>query len=705
MKLRLLIAAVLAVSLTLVAVNASSIIDTFWIVASSVTVDVVFWVSIALAVTFQLLGHVIRSAKVTTLFSPIEQSKVSTQLRAFSIGQLFNNLLPLRIGEFIRTAVISQKLNISYLYTFTLVVFERSIDAIIISIAGIVTLLLVYGNQADVTVAYGLFVALGILGVLALGVILLFAFTPRVMLRLIYHVTAIFNQGLKDSLRFKLWSLSYGLSKTLTRKVLPRYFAATIVMWFAYIASLICISLTLIDGNSLQAVASAIAPYAAISTPAGPAGLGVFSSSLTSILGGIEMQKVLVYGIVAWFIMIVPISVIGVISISKTREPLWRRRYKGASDASLANKLVRNEDVSGELAHFLDGYFKGNKPSVIVNGLERRGAFHLVKYFRGGSDAITILSLQGKERVVKKIIPIELKDRLKAQYDWLRRYRGGAIVDAFNEETGADYYSIDIAYDKTSVSLFEYVHEIPLDRARLLLAEAWQGLDGAVYVKKGKLQANPEAIMTYIDKHVYDCLDKAMLVDADIRRVVKKKKILINGVEYDNLDQIIKKIKGHAEAWKDITTWRPTGAVHGDMILDNLLYSRKHDRVIIIDPAPDGNIVEGPVFDFAKAAQSLYCGYEFLLRDETEVGYGSNGITFNEGKSLRFSELDEYMRSELAPAYLTPGEIRAILFHAGVLFIRRLKHQVHYTPENALKFYAVGVRTLNQFLAQYDDRR
>ncbi|MNT87607.1 hypothetical protein D3C72_2280440 [compost metagenome] len=60
------------------------------------------------------------------------------------------------------------------------------------------------------------------------------------------------------------------------------------------------------------------------------------------------------------------------------------------------------------------------------------------------------------------------------------------------------------------------------------------------------------------------------------------------------------------------------------------------------------------------------------------------------------------MRETLAKDYLTEGERKAVLFHAGSLFLRRLKHQVHYTPENALKFYAIGVRTLNQFLEQYD---
>lgn len=701
MTLRAILLLPVLASLVLLAIYSPEIMKTFHYVASSVAIDGTFIVFVGLAIIFQVIGHVMRSKKAAVLFDPIEHSKVSSQLRAFGIGQLFNNLLPLRLGEFIRAAVISQKLNISYSYTFSLIVFERALDIVFIAIGALLAVLIVVGTipAQTASILFGL-LSVGLVGILAIVVL---KNPPTWLLGFTYTATRIFNPQLKNLIRFKVWSLSYGLHKSLSREMMKRYISMTFGMWVCYLFSIFLVAMVLLRDVDIQgALVAAFAPYVGIAAPAGPAGLGLFSSGVQTIAQLVTEGNSTVFAIITWVIILLPISLIGIISIPKTAEPIWKKRRKGSSDASLANKVIRNEDVSGELEHFLEGYFKGNKPSLIVNSLEHAGELRLVKYFRGGSDAITILALQGRKRTVKKIIPIELKDRLKAQYDWLKKYSNDVIVAVSNEKTANDYYSIDIAYDKTSVSMFDYVHEIPLERAQDLLTDAWKSLNDSVYGKAKKKVSDPKALEKYVDKHIFGCVDKAAEVDENIRHATEAEKIIINGIEYDNLHQILKRIKDHPDAWNDLCTYRSSGVVHGDMILDNLLYSRGDNKVIIIDPAPDGNIIEGPVFDFGKAAQSLYCGYEFLLRDETLVEYKNNEIVFSENKSLRFSELDVFMRNTLAKKYLSEGERRAILFHAGTLFLRRLKHQVHYTPENALKFYAVGVRTLNQFLDQYE---
>lgn len=701
MTLRSLLILAILVSFLLLLMHSSDIIATFQHVIKSTPVNGFTISLIIAAIVLQITGHILRSKKATILFNPIESSKVSTQLRAFGVGQLFNNLLPLRLGEFVRTAIISQKLNISYLYTFTLIVFERALDVIFIALGAIFVILIATGaiSTGILTVLVGLLLV-GVMGVCA---VIVLKNPPRWILKFIYITTRSFNDRIKNLIRFKLWSLSYGLNRSISRGVLNKYVLITTLMWLIYLTSIFLISLvTLGNIGSSSGLVPVFAPYVGIAAPAGPAGLGSFSSVAELISGAVVSGDVTVFVIMSWFIILVPISAIGVLSVFKTKEPVWKRRRSGSSDSSLVNKVIRNEDVSGELEHFLEGYFKGNEPSLIVNRLEAEGSLHLVRYFRGGSDAITILVLQNGRRVVKKIIPIELKDRLKAQYDWLRKYNNDIIVKVSKEVTADDYYSIDIAYDKTSVSMFEYVHEIPLEKAQRLLASAWKGLDKAVYSGTSQsINENSDDIERYIDTHITSCVEKAIKVQPGLKQAIEPKKIIVNGIEYDNLNQILRKIKQNKRAWSDISKYRSTGVVHGDMIMDNLLYSHESKKVIIIDPAPDGNIVNGPVFDFAKAAQSLYCGYEFLLRDETLVEYKNNEIAFHEGKSLRFSELDIFMREILAKEYLSEGEQRAILFHAGVLFLRRLKHQVHYTPENTLKFYAVGIRTLNQFLEQY----
>jgi len=701
MTLRKLLLIPLFISVILLAVYSKEIIVTIHLVVSSIRLEPLFVFLIIFSLLFQLIGHFLRSKKATFLFSPIEKSKTSTQLRAFSVGQLFNNILPLRIGEFIRTAIISQKLSVSYSYTFLLVIFERCLDILFIVLG--ITLVFLITTITVPMLVWQTLIGLTLVGVLGLAIIAVSSYQPRWLLRVIYVISNLFNVKVKNLIRFKFWSLGYGLKKSLTKETLPRYLTFTVLMWLSYLVSTLLVALAIFQATNIgDYIIASFAPYIGIATPAGPAGLGVFSVSVDSILNTTILGKSTLFNIISWSMILIPISVIGLLSLPKTAEPIWKKRSKGASDVSLVNKVIRNEDVSGELEHFLEGYYRGNNLSKIVNRLEFEEDFSLVKYFRGGSDAITVLALRRSKRTVKKIIPIELKDRLKAQYDWLKKYGGGAIVKTSNEKTADDYYSIDIAFDKSSVPLFEYVHEIPLKRAQKLLKDSWASLDRRVYKSAGDTVSDKGALEAYIEKHIYGCIEKAGKVDPAILEATKPKKLVVNGLEYDNLRQVIAKIKKNPQAWDDLSTYRSTGVVHGDMIIDNILYSRDKRRPIVIDPAPDGNIFEGPVFDFGKAAQSLYCGYEFLLRDENRVHLvNGNEISFNEGKSLRFSELDDFMRNTLAKEYLTDGERKAILFHAGSLFIRRLKHQVHYTPENALKFYAVGVRTLNNFIDQY----
>ena len=702
MTIRKLLVIPLVLSLFIFLFYAREILHTASLVMTNLNVTAPLIGVLIIAVIIQFVGHYFRSKKAAYLLRPIEKSKITTQFRAFSVGQLFNNLLPFRIGELIRAAILAQKLNISFLYSFILIVFERAVDALFLAICGIL-LILIAGAGFSLMVPL---LALALIAIFGILIVVILKLQPKWLLDFVQISTAQLNDSLRDKFRFKVWSVGYGLKKTIEPKLLARYGFYTVLSWVFYFASTaIVAAVILVPGTVSALAAAAIGPYLGVSLPSGPASLGTYSQNISVFhyLLNHPSEQIIVYMIVSWCILVIPISVVGVVLLlTNTKELFWKKRPLSASNISLENKLSRTEDISGDMSAFLNSYFRNNGLSSIVSRLEQSDEFNLVKYFKGGSDAITILVLENGEKTVKKIIPIELKDRLKAQYDWLNKYGGGSIVTVSNEITSTDYYSINVAYDETSISLFEYVHQISTKDARSLLDSVWKDLHKTVYGKIKAEKTDEAATTAYIQKHIYDCLQRAVSVDEEIKRATELEKITVNGIEYDNLEQVLDKIKKNKQAWHDISTFRSARAVHGDVIIDNLLYSKKRKKVIIIDPAPDGNLIEGPVFDFGKAAQSLYCGYEFLLRDESPVTLEEAGvISFSENKSTQYTKLDKYVRSVLASKYLTESERRAVLFHCGVLYLRRLKHQVYYTPENALKFYAVGVRTLNEFLDQY----
>lgn len=658
----------------------------------------------AAALILQFGGHSLRSWKAQTLLRPIKESTFGNQLRAFSIGQLFNSLLPFRLGEFVRADVLAQRLHISFSYAMVLIMIERAIDVGIIVIvgAGTLTFLDVWPAGSAGVLFWGAIVCIVVLCVIGL----LLA-QPRWFLRFAHGGTALFNDAIRDHLRFALWSIRYGLQRTLKPRLILVYFAQTLAMWVLYIASAAVLIAAIVPGTGLgRLLNAAAAAYLGIGIPAGPAALGAFTGTANSVnvlSTQLAAEPELQMMILSWVLLVVPISLFGLILLLvRTREPFWAPRPTTASDASLMNKLQRTENISTELSAFLESYFSAGDLSQIVHRLESAREFSLVRYFRGGSDAITILVLEHGQRVVKKIIPLKFQDRLQAQYDWLQTYGGNGIVTAWGAHLGSDYYSIDIDFDTRNIPFFDFLHQAPVAEGRHVLDAVLGMLKQNVYGDTKLGDAAPKLLDAYIDRHIVQCFRKAAAVDPAVARAIEPDTLIVNGQPVKNLRQILTELRETPQAVADIQHYQLAPAVHGDVIVDNILVDPANGKPTLIDPAPDGNMYVGPVFDFGKLMQSLHNGYEFLLRDERPVQLmHGDRIDFQEQVSERYRQLDEYVRGTLAGRYLSPGEQRAMLFHGATLFLRRLKHQVYYTPVNTLKFYAVGVRALNEFVGLY----
>jgi len=704
MTLKKVLAALLVVSLAFFAYYSSAVVDSIGQIIDTVTITRSLIITVCIAVALQLIGHVLRAAKMSLLLSRTKESSVRFQFRALSIGYLFDALLPFRLGELIRARIISSAMSISFSYAFTMVLFERAIDAVLLGVVGVLIILITSHGSLLIYMA----LALTAVGVGILALIILLIRQNRTLLLSWKYATSWLNDDLKVGFRFKLWSIIYGLQQSLVRPVMTKYLALSVVAWICYGLSALSVVWYFAPGAiaSTKALLS-LAPYYGVARPAGPANLGAYSSILNQFTQATQfaIDQVLAFNLVMWAILVVPISLVGIVLLfGKTRESLWHKPSRKISRNSLVNKLYRQEDISRDMASFLENFFSNNSLSNIVHRLERSERFRLEKYFKGGSDAITILALQDGQEVVKKIIPLEFEDRLKAQADWLIKFKKvDGIVNVLAEEHAEDYYAIDLDYDPKNQEFYEYIHRNPVYKSQMILDQVFAKLADSVHKRPAAPKTYPDEREEYIKKHILGCLEKAGSVDKNLIKAAAAETIIINDKEYDNLYQILDKIKKHPQAWEDIARYQRTGQVHGDVIVDNLLVHEDTGEPFIIDPAPDGNIINGMVFDFGKIMQSLYCGYETLLRDTDLVELReTNHIDYRDNISGKYSELAEYIRSDLAPRYLTDGEQRAMMFHAGALFIRRLKHQVTYTPANALKLYAVGVKTLNDFLAQYD---
>ena len=660
--------------------------------------------AVIVAIALQLGGQVLRMKRTKLIIDQAAESSQRFQFGALSVGYLFNALLPFRIGELIRSLIVARRLRISFLYTFVSIVIERAIDVLILGLLILISALTINGEFTSRIVLITLSL-MAISAVLLIGIGLLIREDRRI-LTIIWKITGWFNASITNSLRFKVWSLIFGLQNFIKSKQLVKQYAIfSVSSWILYIVSMLIIAATVLDNTSfVERFVASVAPYVVSVQAWGLQNIDL-NNQISLFIAGQSTDDIIMFVIVSWTILTIPMAALGLITLFMLRlTPV--RKSAITNTGAFSNKLQRNSDISQEFPGFLDSYFSGNQMAEILHRLEASSQLRLVKYFKGGSDAITVLVLDGEDLFVKKIIPKEYKDRLKAQYEWLKNnQKMHNLVKVKGQNDMRDFYSIDLEYDPKYIPYFEYLHSSSRRQSEDVLATVWKNLYEKLHKDARTLEYQPKHRDKFIDKHIWGCVKLAADAHGGIREVLKHETLLINGDEYDNLPVIMKKIQANKQAWRDIATYRESGIVHGDPSIDNILVSPEDGKPLIIDPAPDGNILNGPVFDMGKLLQSFYCGYEFLFRDEDPIELGIDGsINYRDQRSERYLELCAYVRDELAVQYLSDEECRSLLFHAGTLLIRRLKHQVHSYPQNSLKIYAVGVKTLNDFLAQYDSK-
>ncbi|MGY1917067.1 lysylphosphatidylglycerol synthase domain-containing protein [Blastococcus sp. SYSU DS0973] len=671
------------------------------------------WALLGVAGLIQLGGHVLRAARTKVPIDNVRRGSLAGQFRHLSIGYLFNLVWPLRVGEIVRAWLIAKTLRISFLYTLLAVVLERLIDVVLVSVAFLVLIAVVGGPVTGIVPAAAVIALL-----VSLVLIASFAALVRenaTLMRLAWRMTAWLNTDLENRARFKLWSVIFGFQRFLRqRRQLVRYGVLTLASWACYVAAAaLAVALVFPVLSGRDAVMATAAPAGVVSPSIGNGAPGAFADGVRGFIEGstgLSGPTVLLFAAAAWVVVNVPVIAVAVVALFVN----WARRTSdpgaGAAPAPgdrYVNKLGRDQDISSSMTHFLDAYFQRQHLSTVMHRLEVNGNVSLVRFFKGGSNAVTLLATNGSgELFVKKMVPTEYAHRLKNQHDWLaERADHAQLVTVLREEHAEDHYSIDLEYRPSSVPLFEYVHESPLAEGRAKLAEVWEYMYSRVY-RLGALEQRPDLRDDYVTERFVLRVRAAAESHPALAQALKGDRILINGTELDNFDRILARIQTTPAAWEDLATFRSSSHIHGDLTVDNILVDLPTDRVLVIDPSDD-NQIRGPIIDFARHLQSLLYGYEFLNDDDDPVLLGASAegvpeITYRDARSARYAELADFVVTEVMPRRLAPAEQRAVLFHVGLFYGRMLTHRVAINPGTVLKYYGVCIQALNRFLEQYD---
>ena len=656
------------------------------------------WVVLGAASLVQLLGHVLRAARTKVPIDNVRRGSLAGQFRHLTIGYLFNVVFPFRIGEVVRSYLIAKTVRISFLYTLLAVVLERLIDVVLVSVAFLVFV-------AVVGVPEG--------GFVPLAAVVALVRENAVLMRFAWRASSWLNRDLENRARFKIWSVIFGFQRFFRqRRQLARYSVLTLASWACYVAAALAVAIAVLPVLTGRRGFVATAAPSAVASPAiGNGAPHGYVSGVVDFIqssSGMSGRDVVAFASAMWVVTTVPVVAVALVALFVN----WAKRTSDPSAGVVVpaqdryvNKLVREQDVSGRMTHFLDSYFQGQHLSQVMHRLEVNGNVSLVQFFKGGSNAVTLLATNGDELFVKKMVPPEYAHRLRNQYEWLaERADHRKLVTVLREEHADDHYAIDLEYRPSSVPLFEYVHENPLGESAAKLTEVWDYMYGSVY-ELGPLEVRPQLRDDYVADRFVSRVQAAAQSHAALAEAMKGDRILVNGQELANFDAIMERIASTEAAWTDLATFQSSAHIHGDLTVDNILVDLPTREVLVIDPSDD-NQVRGPIIDFARHMQSLLYGYEFLNEDESPVVLGARDglpeITYRDDRSARYAELADFVSTEIMPGRLSVSEQRSVLFHVGLFYGRMLTHRVVINPGTALKYYGVCIQALNRFLEQYD---
>lgn len=660
-----------------------------------------FTAAIVVAVIIQLSAHYLRAYKSGLLINRIRPTTTTVLFRGVSIGFLFNTLLPWRLGEVIRAIYIGDTLSISKTAVFASIIIERIVDGFILSICFIGSAYVIK-SSSETAFSHLLNIGFAILFISTLLSILIYAIycEKRIVLRSVHKVSGIFNRRISNRIRFIAWSGIYGTKLLLSGKnMLTKYLILSTAMWLLYFTSTAIVVLAYFDPQGLSHLIYTIeSTYAGLAVPAGPGYLGTFHLTVSQLLNEVSLKDVGSFSLIIWAVMVIPISIIGLATLVSQRIGEKKTRSK---EELLINKLHREHNVDSELRHFLDAYFKGEKINQILTNAELVNKFKVIKSFKGGSNAHTMLVWEDGEKRVKKITLPQFADKLQAQAEWLKsRRKVKNFPTVTGEENNQQYYEYNLAFHENYYPFFDYIHSHSSAANYKIVQNVIKLLDKTIYkdsLGRTKKSGSLKKVNKYIDNKILQKVADTAALSGDVDTLMNYETISVNGVEFDNLAKVVGRIRGNKQAMADLANYGET-VIHGDMTVDNLIASDEGD-FLLLDPNNENDISTKAV-DIGKLYQSLHSGYEFLIQLKT-CQINKNRISFNDSKSHKYADLYKLVSKDLNKK-LPEHTNRTILFHEGVHYCRMLTYRAHINPTTVAVFYGTAVKLLNEFIDQYE---
>jgi uncharacterized protein (TIRG00374 family) len=267
----------------------------------------------------------IRAKRWEYLLAPIKKIKISSLFYATAIGLMANNILPARMGEFVRAYILGSKEKISKTASFATIVVERLFDGFTILLIFLVVIIWMPfpPDQSRVFTQYHLKMA-GFLSffvyLIALGLLLALRYHHEKANRLIGFFLKRLPQGIALKIGRTIDSFVLGLEILQRTRDIWVIIGYSCFLWGVIGLSFYFLFIAFhLDLPLLAAFFILVVLAFGVSIPSAPGFIGTFhwACAAALIFLGIEVNLAKSFSLLLWFAGFIPSVLLGLFSLGK----------------------------------------------------------------------------------------------------------------------------------------------------------------------------------------------------------------------------------------------------------------------------------------------------------------------------------------------------------------------------------------------------
>jgi uncharacterized protein (TIRG00374 family) len=285
------------------------------------------------------LNMALRSLRWGYLLSPIKKIGFFNLFEGMLIGFMANNVLPVRMGEFVRAYIIGRSERISKSASFGTVVVERLFDGFTVLALLVVVLTFIQLPPGNISFKKGLltggYITIAIYG-FASAILIIIKTQTRWFLKTALFFTRPFSSKLAKSGISSIKSFKEGLLAVDSTTIMVISFLYSLIIWASFTYSIYLIGLAFGLKLSISAAVTVLlAICLAMMIPSTPGYVGPYHASVAYalVLYNIPLEKALSLSLVFHATNYIPITLAGFLY-------LWRHH--------LSLKKIREEEKKAE---------------------------------------------------------------------------------------------------------------------------------------------------------------------------------------------------------------------------------------------------------------------------------------------------------------------------------------------------------------------